>query len=61
MTTQAQTQDTEFAQPSIYPRYELLEHMKGLVLQNQSYRISTTQGNNRISERSPREDPVLIV
>ena len=35
--------------------------MKGSVLQIQNYRISMTQGNNRISKRSPSEDPVLIV
>ena len=40
--------------------YELLEHMKGLVLQSQSDRISVVQGNNRVSEKSPGEDPVLI-
>jgi hypothetical protein len=44
--------------PNIYPIYELLEHMKGLVLQTQSYRISMTQGNNRKSERSPSIDSV---
>ncbi|EDM11927.1 rCG63642 [Rattus norvegicus] len=39
-----------------------LEHVKGLVLQIQSFsRISMTQGNNRISERRTSEDPVLIV
>lgn len=32
--------------------YELLEHVKGLVLQIQSCRIHMTQGNNGISERS---------
>ena len=40
--------------PNIYPMYELLEHMKGLVLQIQSYRLSMTQSNNRVSERSIR-------
>jgi hypothetical protein len=29
-------------------------------LQNQNYRISMTQGNDRISKRSPSEDAVLI-
>jgi hypothetical protein len=33
----------------------------GPELQIQSCRISTAQGNNRRSERSPTEDPVLIV
>jgi hypothetical protein len=45
--------------PNIYLIYELLEQVKGLVLQNQSYKISMTQ-NIRI-ERSPGKDPVLIV
>jgi hypothetical protein len=31
------------------------------VLKTQSYKISMTQGNNRIPERSPGEDPVLMV
>ena len=60
-TTQAQIQGFELAHPNIYPIYELLECMKGPVLQIQSCRISMTQGNNRISKRSPSEDPVLIV
>ena len=47
--------------PNIYPIHELLEHLKGLVLQIPSYRISMTQDNNRLSVRSPSEDPVLIV
>jgi hypothetical protein len=47
--------------PNIYPIYDLLEHMKGLVLQIQSCRISMKQGNNGIAERSPDVAPVLIV
>jgi hypothetical protein len=35
--------------------------MKELVLQSQSGRISMAQGNNRISKRSPGENPALIV
>ena len=31
------------------------------ILQIQSYRISMTYGSNRVSERSPGKDPVLIV
>lgn len=46
--------------PNIHPISELLECMKGPVLQIQSCKISMTQGN-KISERSPVEDPVLIV
>jgi hypothetical protein len=34
--------------------------MKGPVLQIQTYRLSMTEGNNRISERSPGKDPILI-
>ena len=47
--------------PNIYPIYELLECMKGLVLQIQNYRISMTQGNNRIFEKSLSAVLVLIV
>lgn len=35
-------QDYELTYPDIYPIYDPLEHMKGLVLQVQRYRISTT-------------------
>ena len=41
------------AYPNIYP---IMECMKKPVLQIQNYRISMTQGNNRISEKSPSED-----
>jgi hypothetical protein len=34
--------------------------MKGLTLEMRNYRISITQGNNKISKRSPSEVPVLI-
>ena len=63
MTSSATTQiqGLELSHPSIYPIYELLECMKGLDLQIQSCRISMTQGNSRISERSLTEDPVLLV
>ena len=47
--------------PNIYPIDELLECIKGLVLQIQNYRISMTQSKNRLAERSPTEIPVLIV
>ena len=48
---------------NIYPTYELLEHVIGTVLQLQScrIRISMAQGSIRISERSPSEEPVLMV
>lgn len=58
---QAQIQGFDLTNPIIYPSYELLEQVNGSVLLFQSCRISMTQGNNRISERSPREDPVLMV
>ena len=48
-TTQALIQGFVLAHPNIYPIYELLACVKGLVLQIQSCRISMTQGNNRIS------------
>jgi hypothetical protein len=44
-TIQAKIQAFELADPNIYPTYELLEFMKGLVLQKQSFRISMIQGN----------------
>ena len=43
----------ELSHPNNYPVYELLEHMKGLAWQSQSYRVSETQGNSGIAERSP--------
>ena len=60
-TSQAQIQGFELAHPNIYPIDELLKYMKGPVLQIQNYRMSMTQGNNRISEKSPGEVLVLIV
>jgi hypothetical protein len=59
-SSQAQIQGSGMAQPNIYPINELLEYMKGPVLQIQNHRISMTQGNNRISQRSPSGIPVLI-
>lgn len=41
----------------IYPIYALQEYMKRQVSQIQSYGISMTQWNNRISEKTPDEDP----
>lgn len=61
VTTQAQIQDFELAQPSIYPTYELLELVEGQVLQNQSCMISITPDNNRISKKSPGKDLILTV
>lgn len=60
-TTQAQKQGFELAHPNNYPMNELLELGKSLLLQNQSCRISNTQGNIRISKKKPSEDSVLTV
>ena len=45
--------------PNIYPIHELLE--KGPTLQIQNYRISMTQGNNRLFKENPTEVPVSRV
>lgn len=45
----------------IYIICKWLGCMEGLVLLIQSCRISITQGNNRITRRSPDKDPVLMV
>lgn len=58
--SQAQIRDFELVHPNIYPTDELLEQMKQQVLQIQSYRLSMTQDNHRLSERSPCEDPGTI-
>ena len=60
-TTQAQIQGFELAHPKIYIIHELLGHMKGPVLLIRSGRISMTQGNKRITGRSPSEEPALMV
>ena len=57
--SQAQIQGFELVTPVSYPIYELLEGMKGPVLQIQNYRISTTQDDNRMLEWSPSKVPVL--
>jgi hypothetical protein len=61
--TQAQIWVLELAHTIIYSIYELLafRDVKRLALQIQRCRISTTQGNHRISEGNPIEDPALIV
>jgi hypothetical protein len=59
--TQAQEQGFELAHPNNYPMDKLLELGKSVFLQNQICRISIVQGNNRMSERNPGENPVLIV
>ena len=60
-TSQPQIQGFELSHPQFYILCELLECVKGSVLLIQSCRISTTQGNNRITGRSPSEDPILMV
>jgi hypothetical protein len=60
LTNSATTQGFDLVHPNIYPIYELLEHVKGPVLQTQSCRISMTQGNNRLSEQRPRARPIAM-
>lgn len=57
-TYQAQNQGFGLVHPNIHTINELLECIKGLVLWIQNYRIFRTQGNNKISERSPSKIPV---
>jgi hypothetical protein len=45
-------QGSELAHPNTYSTYQLLECMKGRVLQNPTCRISMTKGNSGISRRS---------
>ena len=59
-TFQVQIQGFELAHPKVYSIDELLECLKGPILQTPNYRISMIQGNSRISERSSSEVPVLI-
>jgi hypothetical protein len=61
-TTRAQIQASELAQPNIYILiYEWLGYVKEPVLLFQSFRVSMTEGNNRLTRRSPDEDPILMV
>lgn len=55
-----QIQGSELAHPNIYSIDELLEHINGLVLQVQNFKLPMTQGNNRISRRYPSKGPLLI-
>lgn len=57
---QAQKLDYELAHINIH-FYEMLEHVRRPDLQLQSYKISMTQGNNKIFEKRPSEVPVSIV
>lgn len=45
----------------MHPIYSLLEHGKGLVLQNHSLRVSMTLGNSRTSKRGFSESPALML
>lgn len=58
---QAQAQGSEVAHPKDYIFYERLGQGKGAVLLIQSYRIFLIQDNNKITGRSPGEDPTLMV
>jgi hypothetical protein len=49
------------AHQNIHPIYELLEQMKRLVLQIPSCGHSMTQGDNRITEKSSSEGPILMM
>jgi hypothetical protein len=49
------------AHPNIQSIYELLECVKGPVLQIQNNKTSVTQNDNRIGKRSPSAVPVLMV
>lgn len=60
-STQTQIQDFEWAYSSMDTVYELLRHLKVQVVENQSFRTSMTQGNNRVFERSSHKNTVLIV
>ena len=46
--SQAKIQSFELTHHNLYNIHELLECMKGPVLQIQNYRHAMTQGNNRI-------------
>lgn len=61
VTTQAHILGLELAHPNIYTIYDLLESVKGLVLQNGSHRVFMTWGSNTIFKRSFHESPVMVV
>ena len=46
---------------NIYPIFNLLKYVKGLVLWSQSHRATMTSGNSRICRRSFGEGLVLMV
>ena len=55
------SQGSELSHPQICIICKLLGCMQGPVLLIQSCRISTTQGDNRITGRSPNDDPMLAM
>ena len=61
MCIKAQIQGLDLAHPKIHIICELLEPVKGSILQIQSCRISMTQDNDKITGRSPGEAPTLMV
>ena len=58
-TDLAHTQDFELAHPNSYLIYDLLEHVKKLVLWNHSHRNSMTTGNSRRYQRNLSGGPIL--
>lgn len=60
-TTQANIQGFVLTHLNISPTYDLLKHVKGLDLQNDSDRISLTWGHSRILKSSFGDSPVLRV
>ena len=58
--SETQIQGFELVCPNIYLIDHLLEYVTGPVLQIKSSRVCMTQGNIRISKRSPGEDPVSL-
>ncbi|ERE82394.1 small conductance calcium-activated potassium channel protein 2 [Cricetulus griseus] len=59
-TNQAQIYHFELVHSNISFLYELLEHVKELDLQNQSYRNTMTLGGSRLSKRSLSGDSSSI-
>ena len=60
-TTQTHILGLGLAHSIIYPIFDLLECVKGLVLWNKNPRISMTRDNSTIAERSFGEGPVVTV
>lgn len=60
-TAQTHTLGLQLTDSNIYPIYDLLCRIKGLVFQNGSHRDPMTQGNRRISKRRFGEGPVTMM